>query len=115
MDFKGSEVDGNHTVYEIEFRNFHKLENYFKVKFKEDLRIVKGTTTLVNLQAGANEATYFSEYGIATTNAGVFIPGTLEEIEILPYSDEEVQIYKFRVLTSEVDKFEVIGVSREIL
>lgn len=115
MDLKGSTVDGSHTIYELEFRNVHKIENYFTVKFKGDLRVVKGTTTLVNIQAGTSEATYFSEYGIGVKANNEFVSGTLAAIEIYPYDEDVTQIYKFRVLTAEISKFEIICVSREIL
>jgi hypothetical protein len=107
-------VDGSHTIITFEFANYHKTENYFNIQFHKDLRIIDGSTNLVNIVAGNHDAIFYSEYGITlNTETNTFINGELIQIiKLLPNSKKT---YKIRVLTAQLGKLKIIPISREIL
>ena len=107
-------IDGSHTIITFEFNNKHKVENYFTVEFHKDLRIIDGSTNLVNIVSGNHDAIFYSEYGITlNTETNTFINGELIQIiKLLPNSKKT---YKIRVLTAQLGKLKIIPISREIL
>ena len=107
-------TSGNYTTYTITFENFHRIENYFTIEFKKELKITEGEVDIVDITTGDFDSIFYSEYGIAMRKTpNEFINAS--KISVIKIEPLFIKDYKIRVLTTEISKLKIIPVSREVL
>lgn len=82
------EEEDEYTIY-----NYHNVKNYFTIEFNDSLTIKKGGDKLVEISSAGNNAIFYSEYGIALTDVGNFLPcGSKASIALEANSNETFEI-----------------------
>ena len=106
----GSEVEG---IFQITLKNWHNIENYYKIEFNDNLIITDGGFTILDCQVQGEEVyTYYSQFGIVLDGDGNFVDCEVEKFKILAGESKELD---FLLSDPEEKYFKITPISREIL